>query len=255
MKPQINFYFFSFPTFFLVLGITGLLIAYILHLKLLKYEKNSNFTFSREIAFELFSLSMFTGFLGGRFFHVFFEEWNFYAYFPQEIFRFWNGGFVYYGGFLLALISAQIYLYVKKQNFLQWLNFFTPLISLSYAFGRIGCFFEGCCFGAYCEWPWAIQQRHPTQIYMVIAELLLFFVINKMNELHKYKDSIFFIWLSLHAATRFVIEFFRNDERGEFYFGLSIAQNMSLIFFIFAVFKLLIKKATQSNSTTHTTLS
>ncbi len=185
-------------------------------------------TFDRKIAFDLALIIMVFGFIGGRLLHVIYEEPSYYARFPLQIFQFWNGGYVYFGGMLSALIAAQIFLKRKNENFLIWADFMAPVLSLVYALGRISCFFEGCCYGKACTLPWAVQGLHPTQLYMILAELLVFSYVVKMKS--ETPGRIFFTWLALHGFCRFVIEFYRNDDRG-FMLGnlISISQIISLV--------------------------
>jgi len=195
---------------------------------------------------------MVSGFWGARLFHVFYEQWPFYNEYPSEIFKFWKGGFVYFGGFFSAGFFAFIYLLFKKQNFLNWANFMTPLLSASYSLGRVGCFFEGCCYGRFCSLPWAIDGRHPTQLYMVFSE---FFILGFLLFIEKQKKILhgilFFMWIFLHSIFRFVFELFREDDRGNFFLGLSISQWISLgliIGLIFmAIFYILKKQYTLKN--------
>ena len=188
---------------------------------------------------------MLAGFAGGRLAHVFYEEFSFYQEFPLEIFKFWKGGFVFYGGFITSLIAVTAYLKFKKQNFYFWADFLAPYLGLTYAFGRMGCFFEGCCYGSHCELPWAIAGRHPTQLYMVLAELILIAALVVLSKNRKLKTGlVFLLWVAGHAVNRFVIEFYREDDRGALISGLSISQWISALLFLSALYllrKLIIK--------------
>lgn len=238
MKPVLDFGVIQIPTFYLVISLSVTFI-----LLLLNSELEQNPKINRKITFDLALLIMITGFIGGRMTHVVYEEWNFYREFPLEIFKFWKGGFVFYGGLFLALASVSLYLKNKKQSFYQWADFLTPYVGLSYALGRIGCFFEGCCYGTHCELPWAIANRHPTQLYMSLAEIVLLAVLMYWRK--KQKDSfktglLFLAWVCGHALNRFAIEFFREDDRGAMLANLSISQWLSLVLFMGA-FVLLVR--------------
>lgn len=184
---------------------------------------------------------MISGFLGGRLFHVFYEEPQYYLHQPLAVFKFWNGGFVYYGGFLAALAASLIYGQFKSLKLLSWADFFTPLFSLAYALGRFGCFFEGCCYGQFCDLPWAVHGRHPTQLYMVLTEfltlILILFLEQKIKKSHRPSGFLFLTWLLFHSLGRFLIEFFRADERGSTVFhNLSISQFISILIIISSLF-------------------
>lgn len=240
MFPQIRFFYFQIPTFYVVISLSLTALLFWLSQRL---DTERSQIFDRKIAYNLSLILMFAGFLGGRSFHVFYEEWPFYKEFPEQILKFWNGGFVYFGGFIFALIAAAIYLKNKKPNFSKWADFMTPLFAASYALGRIGCFLEGCCFGRYCELPWAIDGRHPTQLYMSLAEFFILGLILAIEKIKPMFDGYLFAkWILLHSIFRFIFEYFRDDDRGNLIYGLSISQLLCIIFiFISSLF--LIRKS------------
>lgn len=223
MKPFIDIGFIHLPTFYLVMSLALLTVLSFLSSRI---KKNKNF--ERKTAFDLALVIMIFGFIGGRLFHVVYEEPSYYIRFPLQIFQFWNGGYVYFGGMLSALIASRVFLNRKGEKFLRWADFMAPVLSLIYALGRLACLFEGCCYGKACDLPWSINGLHPTQLYMVIAELVVFNIIIKLKM--RLEGQIFFTWLMLHSASRFAIEFYRNDDRG-FMLGnfISISQIISIL--------------------------
>ena len=237
MKPVLDFGFIQIPTFYLVISLSVTFVLLLLNAALANNPK-----IDRKITFDLALIIMVTGFIGGRLAHVFYEEFAFYQEFPLEIFKFWKGGFVFYGGFLLSLISVFAFLRFKKQNFYVWADFLAPYLGLTYALGRIGCFFEGCCYGSHCELPWAIANRHPTQLYMVVAELVLVAAIVLLNKKKQLTTGlVFLLWVCGHSINRFVIEFYREDDRGALIMNLSISQITSALILVSAltlIFKL-----------------
>src|SRR3989339_541590 len=83
---------------------------------------------------------------------------------PVEILKIWNGGLVFYGGFIAALVTGVIYLKVKNIPVWKTADIMAPSIALAHFFGRIGCFFAGCCYGKYCDLPWAVTFNHPDSL-------------------------------------------------------------------------------------------
>ena len=242
MFPLIKFYNFQIPTFFLVISITLTALLFWLSSRL---DSENGKNFNRKVAYNLSLIIMIFGFWGARLFHVFYEEWSFYQEYPVQIFKFWNGGFIYFGGMVAALCASYIYLKHEKQNFTAWANFMTPMLSASYALGRIGCFFEGCCYGNYCELPWSIQARHPTQIYMMLGEFFilgLLLLIEKRGSVSNVTGYLFFKWLLLHSIFRFIFEYFRADDRGDMIFGLSISQIFCVVLICVSGFMILKNK-------------
>lgn len=102
-------------------------------------------------------LAMLSGIVGARLSHVL-EEWG--AYFPEsaslgesllKIINIRSGGLTYYGGFLLAVPVLLLYGRMKKVPLRVGMDITAPCIMIGLALGRVGCFLNGCCYGAECE--------------------------------------------------------------------------------------------------------
>jgi phosphatidylglycerol:prolipoprotein diacylglycerol transferase len=74
-------------------------------------------------------------------------NWKDYAAQPSRIFDILNGGLVFYGGLIGATLAAYIYARKHQMNFLRLADVAIPTVSLGQAFGRLGCFSAGCCWG------------------------------------------------------------------------------------------------------------
>lgn len=179
---------------------------------------------------------MIAALVGARLFHVFYESYSFYREDWWRIFYLWNGGFVSYGGAFLSTIAGILFLrHYRPGEERQYLDLFAPVCSLAYALGRTGCLLAGCCYGKYCNLPWAIQGRHPTQLYASVWEIGILLILLGLEKtvkedrpnLFKAAGSIFFLWMILHGLGRMLMESFRDDFRGPIW-GLSIASWISL---------------------------
>jgi len=77
-------------------------------------------------------------------------------------------------------------------------------------FGRIGCWFNGCCYGKVCSLPWGVEQhgamRHPTQFYLAASALAIFVIVWFTRD----RTRPFPLYVILWSSSRFVIEFFRE---------------------------------------------
>lgn len=163
--------------------------------------------------------------------------------------KFWAGGLTYYGGLVGASIAAWFLLERDKFPFWKAADMAGFAIPIGLAFGRMGCLMAGCCFGATCDLPWAISfpwksaaseaqfkahllpsakmwslPVHPTQIYesaasLAIAAACLLWV----HPRKRYDGQVFAAFLALYAVARFVLEFWRRDDRGGL-LGLSTSQ-------------------------------
>ncbi|MDR1511621.1 MAG: prolipoprotein diacylglyceryl transferase [Endomicrobium sp.] len=185
--------------------------------------------------------------IGARLFFVLINLRDFVLY-PLDIFKIWNGGLVYYGGFIGAVVFMLMYVKRKKIILYNLGDFFAPALALGHAIGRIGCFFSGCCYGKVSNLPWAVMftdkhslavkgvRLHPTQLYESIANFILFiFLYFYSGKNSKIPGISLAIYLVIYAISRFVIEFFRDDYRGNHYLGFSISQIISVFLFIIGV--------------------
>jgi phosphatidylglycerol:prolipoprotein diacylglycerol transferase len=148
---------------------------------------------------------------------------------------------VYQGGFLLALVTAVLYMRHNHLPVLETSDIFAPGIALGQAIGRLGCFAAGCCWGTECHLPWAVTfsnteaqtgvplglPLHPTQIYESLADALVFLLLYRMIAKPHVAGAVLGWYLTLYSAARFGIEFFRFHEQG-LHLGLSVTQWISL---------------------------
>lgn len=193
----------------------------------------------------LAGILMVAGFIGARALHVFLEDFPRYKESPLQVFYFWQGGFVFLGGFLLAFLAGLGFAWKQGQAWRKWADLLTPYVCGGYGLGRIACFLNGCCYGHFCELAWAINGRHPTQLYMIAWELTVFCMLQMSpikNRLALIQGRTFFFWLFLHALGRLIVEQFRDDHRGEFFLGLSPSSWMTLGLMILATSQLVSKK-------------
>lgn len=224
------------PTFYLINSLIAILCLFWISARAEKQK------LSRKVCLDLSLIIMISGFIGARAMHVLYENFYYYAEHPLRIFYFWEGGFVFYGGAILATMVGVIYLYSKVNDLtLVYLDLFSPVLSLSYALGRLACLMGGCCYGRYCDLPWAIQGRHPAQAYASIWEFGVCLILLKLESLPKnfFKrfavsspGNRFYFWLILHSLGRLVMESYRDDFRGPNYLGLSISSWISIFLII-----------------------
>jgi phosphatidylglycerol:prolipoprotein diacylglycerol transferase len=142
----------------------------------------------------------------------------------SKVFKIWEGGLVYYGGLIGASLAVIIYNRVKKLPLWKMADVLTPSVALGYAFGRIGCLMNGCCYGRACSLPWAITfpqstkggappgvPVHPTQIYESLLSLCLYGFLAWLYRRKKFDGQIFATYLVCYAFLRSFVELFRGD--------------------------------------------
>lgn len=158
---------------------------------------------------------------------------------PFLIFTFQSGGLVFLGGFLLAFISNILLFSFWKKPIDPCLDLLSIPLAFAHAFGRIGCFMVGCCYGSICELPWAIDRHgisvHPTQLYESAGLFIISFWLAKSFERTPRAGLIWPQYLILYGSLRFVVENFRGDAiRGANILGpLSFSQIISALLFLF----------------------
>ena len=100
-----------------------------------------------ELFTNLLMLMMVSGVVGARIAYVI-EHWRAeFANNLAEIIRVDHGGLMFYGGLILAFVCFVGYCIVKRERFLPMADLMAVVVPLGHAFGRIGCFFNGCCYG------------------------------------------------------------------------------------------------------------
>ena len=182
---------------------------------------------------------------------LFFSNYEYYSENFREIFSLstLRSDGVYYGGLLLALIAAALYAKKKGLPALTMADLAAPGIALGQAISRLGCLSAGCCYGKPTQMPWGITFRdqysfdnvgvpiniplHPTQIYDSLGALCLFgYLLWRMSRRHP-TGQLILEYLGLYAILRFVVEFFRADDRGFILYGLlSTSQFISILTFL-----------------------
>lgn len=193
-------------------------------------------------------IAMVSGVLGSRIFYVI-QFWEQFQNNWIDIIRIDKGGLVFYGGFILALISLYTYCRKIKADFIKVFDIITPAMTIGHACGRIGCFLNGCCFGTVTEsWigvkyplysePYMCYPGaalHPSQLYEAFANILMcgimFYLVRKV----RYKGVPIGAYFVTYGITRFIIEFFRGDNAKML--GLTIAQYIGIgVVFMGALF-------------------
>jgi phosphatidylglycerol:prolipoprotein diacylglycerol transferase len=177
---------------------------------------------------------------------------------------------VFYGGFLGAVVTA--YVLVRRYRLPWWrtADAFAPGIALGQAIGRQGCFAAGCCWGKPTTLPWGVRfselgqqvtgvpidaHLHPTQLYESFSAFIFFALLIRLHRRKTFDGQVILAYGVLYGAARFIIEFFRDDPRGDI-FGLtslthlSTSQLISLLVGITSLVVLVIRRRRAAGGTT-----
>lgn len=168
-----------------------------------------------------------------------------------------RGGLVIYGGLIGGVLAYAVFLKRRGQSLLHVGDCIAPSVPLGQAFGRLGCFLNGCCFGSICEGPLSVRfgrgteampnpvfqhhaasgrieptalfslPVHPAQLYAAAADLLLFLLLVWFGRRRHARGETIALYAMLYPVVRFGLEALRDDSE-RFVGGLTIAQMLSI---------------------------
>lgn len=174
-------------------------------------------------------------------------NWEFFAANPLEMIMLNHGGLAWQGGFVGGTAAGILFVRLRKVRLRQFMDLVAPYVALGQSIGRIGCFFNGCCYGK----PWIHglffptqgAKLYPTQLFETSGLFAIFLVLKMLQRKPHAPGMIFVYYLWLAAIERFVVEFFRGDHT-LLWGGLSQAQYVALGVFAagFITQRILVKK-------------
>jgi len=177
--------------------------------------------------------------LGGRLGYVVFYKLPYFLANPLDIFKIWEGGMSFHGGFLGVLAMMAWFGWRRGRRFFEVTDFIAPLIPLGLAAGRMGNFINGELWGRVTTGPWGMVfpqagdglPRHASQLYQFALEGVLLFLLLWIYARHpRPVGSISGLFLIGYGSLRFIAEFARepDDFLGLLAAGLSMGQWLSL---------------------------
>ncbi len=205
---------------------------------------------------------MVSALLGARLLYVI-VEYRYFLASPLEIFKFWKGGLVFYGGLILGVLISLWYLKRNQMPMWKTADLLAPSIALGQSIGRWGCFFAGCCYGKKTDVAWGITftdprslapleiSLHPTQVYLSLNAVFIFIFLMWLSKRKVFDGQILWSYGILYSIGRFLIEYFRGDDRGfPVEQVLSTSQFVGVFVFSFSAYMLLTlyRKSLRSHS-------
>ncbi|HSA32594.1 MAG TPA: prolipoprotein diacylglyceryl transferase [bacterium] len=241
MRPTlIDLGWFSLPSYY-TMGMLGVIVGFFL---LDREAKRQGL--DRRVAFNAGVYAAIFGYFGARIQHIIFDGFfEIYLQKPIAMLYFWKGGLAFYGAIVLGSAAIVFYLTAVRRPVMRYLDLFTLPCALGLVLGRIGCTLNGCCFGKVSDGllsltfivnglsakkqftdtmlaslrdiPYPVIATQPIEAVLGFFLFLgLFFARKRVT-----KPGIMFgSWLIGYAVIRFIIEIFRDDERGLFFSGL-----------------------------------
>jgi phosphatidylglycerol:prolipoprotein diacylglycerol transferase len=198
---------------------------------------------SNDSIFNVALIGIFSGIVFSKALHVI-DQCSYYLHNPGRIIS--GEGLTIWGAVIGATIGVWIYSKFSRQfRFSAFGDLIAPGIILAQAVGRIGCTFNGCCYGLESHSPLSIIYTHPdsygplgipvlpTQVFEIGYDLIVFGVLFFLRDKLKPEGSLFAIYFALYGAWRFGIEFIR--EGSPFLFGMHQAQLIGLIVLLITI--------------------
>src|SRR5512132_2343206 len=175
---------------------------------------------------------------------------------------FLRSGGVFYGGLLGAVLTG--YFLMKRYKLPWWktADACAPGIAVGNFFGRLGCFSAGCCWGKPTTLPWGVKftelgheitgvpidvPLHPTQLYESFSMFIVFFFLLWLHKHKRFNGQVILMYALLYSIIRFLIEFVRDDPRGDVLgltsrTGLSTSQLISIVVGLGALIVLIVRR-------------
>src|SRR3982074_1652194 len=175
---------------------------------------------------------------------------------------FLRSGGVFYGGLIGAMLTG--YFLMRRYHLPWWktADACAPGIALGNVLGRQGCFSPGCCGGKPTNLPWGVRftelghqvtgvptevKLHPTQLYESGAMLIVFFFLLWLHKRKKFSGQVILAYAITYATVRFLIEFVRDDPRGDLFglttlTGLSTSQMIGIVVGVAALITFVIRR-------------
>ena len=159
---------------------------------------------------------------------------------PSAGFNF-EGGITFIGGLIGGLVSFLVgYAIFRKRykaRLVDMISIAPCCILIAHAFGRVGCFFAGCCYGKPTDsflgvqFPGMSQKVHPTQLYEAIFLFALFTLCYLLYWKKNFKHNLS-LYLVVYGIFRFCIEYLRGDDRGQLIGMISPSQFWSILMIV-----------------------
>lgn len=187
--------------------------------------------------------------VGGRLGYMLFYGFAIIVQNPLKVFYIWEGGMSFHGGLIGVLIQVFFFARRHQFNFFSITDFIAPLIPIGLFFGRAANFINGELWGRVTDVPWAVifpsvdyLPRHPSQLYEMLTEgLLLFLLLIFVSAKKRTAGCISGTFLICYSLIRFLLEFVRQPDShlGFIYANwLTMGQLLSVPMFVLGVYLL-----------------
>lgn len=158
--------------------------------------------------------------LGGRLGYMIFYDLTNFIHHPLIIFKVWQGGMSFHGGFIGVIIAMILFAKRYHKSFIKIADFLAPLVPIGLGAGRIGNFINDELWGRVTTMPWGMvfptggpYPRHPSQLYEFFFEgVVLFTVLWLYSSKPRPPFAVASLFVLLYGIFRFSLEFFRQPD-------------------------------------------
>jgi len=221
---------------------------------------------NQDIIWDFWLCALLGGIVGSRALYIF-QHLDQFSGRILDVFKIWEGGLSFYGGFALAVVVTWIMLRMRRMSVLRIYDIMAVSIVLGLAFGKVGCFLNGCCFGKPTEgviavtyptstpidghgnprmspaFKWQVDQNlisadaprslpvHPVQLYESAAAFTIMLILLWFYPHRRRYGEVTCLFGTLYPIARFSLEFFRQRQ-AEIVPGFSPEQIFSVVAFV-----------------------
>jgi len=185
------------------------------------------------------------GLLGARLYYLAFFSPRVFLEDPLGILAIWRGGLAIHGALLAGAATAIWYVRRHRLSFWRFADTLAPSVILGQAIGRLACFLNGDAYGIPTTLPWGVTfsnpeamaplgvPLHPTQLYEMSLNLLLFGLLWWWRTRIRFDGQLFLLYVGGYGIIRFIVENFRGDQL-QYAGGISAAQTISVLVLVAA---------------------
>ncbi len=222
------------------------LVSFLLFYQLATYRSKQRDGWTAEMVSDLLFYGMLGVIVGGRVGYVFFYQFHQFLANPLYLFKVWEGGMSFHGGFIGVMLAMWFFSRSNNKTPFQTFDLITPCVPIGLFFGRMGNYINGELWGRVSDaghsWLMLFPQarhadaqlinnnpqllelstkvgeynllpRHPSQIYEAITEgLILFAFIWWFSSKPRPRMAVSAIFVMGYGLARFTIEFFRQPD-------------------------------------------
>ena len=238
MLPHFHLFGLEIPTFG-VMMLVGMVAAFVL-----LYFNRRRVPFSEDDLLTMALYAIIGGFIGAKLLYWIVEFDQILAN-PRFLLDTLTAGFVFYGALIVGALAILVFARRRKQPFFGYVDLVAPSFILAQGFGRIGCFCAGCCYGAVCDSPLSVIYPAgssapagvpllPTQLFESAFCFVFAAVLTAIFRRQKRYGTTTGWYLVGYGVWRFIIEFFRSDDRGAVG-ALSTSQFIGIFIVLFGI--------------------